>query len=82
MQPGFRSGNKLTNLEPDENYDINADEEVIDNEDVLNRSYKSKVSKAAADFANSLPRNVSSIRSLSLQVFVVLLLVFHLFLLR
>ena len=67
MRPGLRSGNKLTNLEPDENYNINADEEVIDDEDVLNRSYKSKVSEAAADFANGLPRNVSSIRSLSFQ---------------
>ena len=63
MQLGLRSGNKLANLEPDENYDINAGKEVIVDEDVLNRSYESKVSEAAADFANGSPRNVSSIKS-------------------
>ena len=69
MQPGLRSGNsnKSTYLKPDENYDLNDNEEVIDDEDVLNRSYESKVSEAAADFANGLPRNVSSIKSFSLQ---------------
>ena len=52
IQPGLRSGdsNKLTYLEPDENYDLNANEEVIDDEDVLNRSYESKVSEAAAEW--------------------------------
>ena len=69
MQPGLRSGdsNKSTYLESDENYDLSADEEVINDEDVLNRSYKSTINEAAADFANGSPRNVSSIKSLSLQ---------------
>ena len=47
-------------------------------EEVLNSSYESDASEAAADFENGSPRIVSSMSHFP-SVFVVLLLIYHLF---